>query len=338
MFRDNRQEALMFSPTRQAQSRVGGGNAHSRRPRVRRALLLGALLAALLVWAAPSAYADQRELDQDSVKVGSEGFDFGDGSFVAGGLTNSGDVEWLVDENKVTPVVKGELHLNDVADQCARMRIDYYTAARYFLTARHGGEVCADDNDHHSWSVDLSPHTSDKIGKVKVSLEHELANGSWASVGSEWATLSTYIDDSLSISNLFGTGFSFGGDSWDSINQEAMGDGRVEWEFSEGQIRPHVTGILHAGNAAGECARMRIDYYADNGELGLGPADTNSYSDYLDTVYGGEVCVNDNSHYRWSVDRRDYSEYRIRFINVSFETLRNGTWTDEGGTSSFFGT
>jgi hypothetical protein len=288
--------------------------------------------------AAPSAHADQREIDEDSLKIASEGFDFGDGSFTAGGLLGSGKVEWLVDENDVTPMLRGDLHLNNVEDECARMRIDYYTAGGAFWITKYGVTHCANDNGHHDWFVDMSPYTSDKVGKVKVTLEHHLSNGNWAGVESVWSTLHTYVDDDDLKITSNESGLSFGGDSWNSVSQEAGGSAQVEWEFSEGQIRPHVTGTLHAGNAAGECGRIRIDYYADDGEMNLGVADNNSYNDYMHTVYGGEVCANDNSHYPWSVDRRDYSDRRIRQVSVALETRDGGSWTTVGNTVSMFGT
>jgi hypothetical protein len=305
--------------------------------RARRALALSAATAAVLACAAPSAHADNRLLDEDSVKIESQGFDFGDGSFVLGELTNSGRVEWLVDDNDVTPVLTGELHLNDVEDECARMRIDYYTSATVFLTTRYGGTVCADDDGHHSWNVDhLSPHTDYKIGRVKVSLQHELSNGSWASVGSAWSTLSTYTDDNVMIFSYAGLGtkgFDFGDDDWDPFYPHPMGGGEVEWGFSEGRITPHLTGTLHLNNVAGACARMRIDYYADDG------ADSDILSDFLTTVYGGVVCAEDNSHYRWSVDRKDYTGDDIRHVKVSIESLQDdGSWENAGSEYSYFGT
>jgi hypothetical protein len=40
--------------------------------------------------------------------------------------------------------------------------------------------VCASDNGPNAFSVKLSPYTSDKVGKVKVSIEHQLSRGAWA--------------------------------------------------------------------------------------------------------------------------------------------------------------
>ena len=323
---------------RRTQGPIFAGNIPLGRPPARSVLLLlGVLLAGLLVWAAPSAYADQREIDEDDIRMTSQGFDFGDGSFTAGAPLGSGRVEWLVDENQLTPHLIGDLHLNNVDDECARMRMDYYTDSGSFWLTRYGTVHCADDNGHHDWDISMSPYTHSVLGKVKVTLEHQLNNGTWASIGSEWSRLGTYVDDDNLLIPDYGTGLSFGGSGWNYASWQAGGSGQVEWEFSEGQIRPHVTGTLHADNAAGECARMRIDYYADDGELPNG--DNSSYYDYLHTVYGGEVCANDNSYQAWSVDRRDWSDHRIRQVSLALERRNgSGNWTTVSNTVSMFGT
>lgn len=316
-------------------------------PRLARAVvaLVPLLAVAALAWPAPSAYAGpQRVLDTDSVKVESQGIDFGDGALVFGELTESGDVEWKVDDNEVTPVLKGELHLDGFYEsQCARLRIDYYTSGTVYLITRHGGKQCASFNNHEVRGIDLSPWTSDKVGKVKITLQRETSSGSWESLGSDWSTLNTYTDhyvDIRSDSPAEIQGFDFGDDTWNGSQTVPNGDGQVEWEFSGGQITPRLTGFLHLDDVPGECARMRVDYYADQGALDGGPADTNLNADHLETIYGGEVCMDadDDSHQRWSVDLGGYSHYLIDHIGISIERLRpNGTWATVDSTHSDFG-
>src|SRR5262249_41373336 len=144
---------------------------------------------------ASAAHADDRQLDRDFVKISTSGFDFGDGSWSTSDFPDQAKVKFLVDENDVTALVQGKLGLHAVNGECARMRVDYYTSAEVFLTTGYGGTVCAPDNGITVWTVDLSPYTSDKVRKVKVSIEHELSNGTWAIVGSDWATLNTFVDD-----------------------------------------------------------------------------------------------------------------------------------------------
>ena len=50
---------------------------------------------------------------------------------------------------------------------------------------KYGVTHCANDNGHHDWFVDMSPYTSDKAGKVRVTLEHHLSQrADWAGVES----------------------------------------------------------------------------------------------------------------------------------------------------------
>jgi hypothetical protein len=295
-------------------------------------------VAAVLVTAGSvaTAHADNRTLDVDEVKVSSQGFDLGGGLYVAGGLTDSASVEWLIDENSVLPWVTGELHLDNVDGECARVRLDYYTNLTAFLTTKYGGTVCADGNSHQAWNVDLAPHDSNKIGKLEVSVEHQLSNGVWSSVGSSWSTLNTYVDESVTMfsENSLGTdGYDFGDDTWDPFHPTPMGGGTIVWELSNGEITPHLRGVLHLNNVAGDCARMKIQYYADD------DTDSDVFPELLTTVHGGTVCAPDNGHYRWSVDRRDYSSPNIQHVRVSMESFQsNGTWMEVDHTLSFFGT
>ena len=96
--------------------------------------------------------------------------------------------------------------------------------------------------------------------------------------------------------------------------------------MSGGQIRPHLTGYLHMESAAAQCARMHIEYYADNDA-------------YLTTVHGGEVCALDNSHHVWSVDRDDYAGTSIRKVKVCVDLQQSAnTWLIVDCTTSNFGT
>ena len=114
----------------------------------------------------------------------------------------------------------------------------------------------------------------------------------------------------------------------------------VEWDFSGGQITPRLTGYLHLDEVAGNCARMRIDYYADDGAVGGALADTDAGVDHLETKYGGEVCVGvaDDSHRRWSVNLGSYSHHLIDHIKISIQWLEpNGDYQSIDDTTSFFG-
>lgn len=300
----------------------------------RRIASIAALAALAVIGLAGPAHADNRTLDTDRVKINEIGFDFGTGTYESSNeMSGTAPVEWLVDDNDLTPHVTGILHLAGVNDVCARMRIDYYTSGTVHLTNRSGGTVCAPDNGRHAWSVDLDPYTSNKIGKVKVSIEVQLPDGTYSIVGSDWSTLSAFADTRVQVSESDGTGtwgIGFGGSAW---NGNPVSFGRIDWDLSGGQIRPHLTGSLHLESAAGSCVRMRIDYYSDDG------SDAGTSSDYLTTVYGGTVCALDNAHHEWTVDRDDYADDTIRHVRVAIEEqLSANSWTVVDSTYSYFGT
>ena len=139
-------------------------------------------------------------------------------------------------------------------------------------------------------------------------------------VGSEeWSTLSHYADTGVKIST---PGFDFGGDAWDPAFSNALNSGRIDWDFEDGQIRPHLTGRMWLNREAGSCARKRIDYYFDD------DSDADDDPELLDTVSGGTVCAADNSLHNWTVDRSDVSHDLIDHVRVSIESLEGGQWPD----------
>lgn len=124
----------------------------------------------------------------DKVKITEDGFDFGGNTFVLGAPTNSGDVAWSWTGGKVIPLLTGTLHINNAASACARMRIEYFTLDDVFLADKVGGKVCAADNTHHTWSVDLDPYGDGKLAYIKVSLQTLGADGSWRTIGTHSVT------------------------------------------------------------------------------------------------------------------------------------------------------
>ncbi len=300
---------------------------------MRRAGLTGLAAALMTAALAAPAHADERTLDTDGVKVDVVGFDFGKGVYQSNEMSENGTVEWLVDDNDVTAHLTGIIHLAGVFDECARMRIDYYTSATAFLTTRYGGTVCAPDNGYNAWSVNLRPYTSDNVGKVKVSIEVQLPDATYDIVGSAWSTLSAFTDTTVKVAESEGGGvwgIGFGSSGW--ANGNPIGWGTVDWIFSGGQIRPWLRGNLHMESAAGDCVRMRIDYYADDGP------DAGTGYDYITTVYGGTVCALDNSHHEWTVDRDDYAGTTIRHVKVSIEEqVSANSYTIIDSTYSYFG-
>jgi hypothetical protein len=136
-------------------------------------------------WSTVDSSTYEADTHDDNVKITEDGVDFGSSSFGVGAPTGSGEIDWDLDDGDVTPRLTGSLHLNNSSGVCARVNLRYLTEAGTFLTARAGGSKCADDNGHHSWSVDLDPHTSNKIGQVRVQLQTQGNDGSWNTAGSD---------------------------------------------------------------------------------------------------------------------------------------------------------
>jgi hypothetical protein len=125
----------------------------------------------------------------DSVKITEDGVDFGDDNFLLSGPTGSGAVSWGLDDGAVKPHLTGTLHLNNSNGACARMNIRYLAENGAFLTERAGGTVCASDNGHHEFTVDLDPYESNKVGKVTIQLQTLAANGSYVTAGSSTVSI-----------------------------------------------------------------------------------------------------------------------------------------------------
>ena len=125
------------------------------------------------------------DLKDDNVKITEDGVDFGGEAWGAGAPTGSGVMSWTIQDGVATPRLRGALHLNNSSGVCARMNLRYLTKSGAYLDERSGGTVCASDNGHEDWDVDLAPWSSNKIGKVRVQPQTLAANGSWQTAGSE---------------------------------------------------------------------------------------------------------------------------------------------------------
>jgi hypothetical protein len=123
-------------------------------------------------------------VNSDSVKITTSGFDFGNDDWGVSGPLGSGTMWWRLEENgELTPHLMGTLWLNNVNGGCARMNLRYLTEGGAFLRAEPGGTVCSHDNARHGFTVDLEPWSSNKIGQVNVQLQTQNSNGTFNVVG-----------------------------------------------------------------------------------------------------------------------------------------------------------
>ncbi len=252
-----------------------------------------------------------------SIKISEPGFDFGGETFVAGAPTDDGWIDWFLMDGQLTPSLTGHLHLHDVRELCARMRVDYYVGGQLWTT-KYGGQVCADDDKHHEWDVLMNDYSSSKIDEVRISIEKLTASKDWTIVGSQRRRLSPVID-TVKISE---DGFDFGGQTF--AGSGPTNSGKVVWTWSGAQVSPRLTGTLHVNNAATACARMRIEYFKDNNSR-------------LAEKVGGSVCAPDNKHHAWDVDLEPYSNNKLAYIKIGLQTLgADDVWRTVGSTTSSY--
>jgi hypothetical protein len=107
-------------------------------------------------------------------------------------------------------------------------------------------------------------------------------------------------------------GYDFGGYDWAA--GVPIGSGDLHYHWDDSKIRPHLTGTIHLNDADGTCGRMRMKYYDYDGTL-------------LETEYGGEVCVDHDSHAAWSVDLDPYADRNIHHVTVSVQKETVSGWS-----------
>jgi hypothetical protein len=140
-------------------------------------------------WSTVETRTVSANVHADNVKITEQGADLGGQDFAAGAPIGSAQLDWNLDDGVVEPRLTGYLHLDNSGGLCARINLRYLTEGGSFLTREAGGEVCAEDNSHHRFSVDLAPYDSSKIGKVKVQLQTRGTNGSWNVAGSKTVSI-----------------------------------------------------------------------------------------------------------------------------------------------------
>jgi hypothetical protein len=153
------------------------------------------LTLALAAMAVLATSAQAAVIGTDSVKLTASNYDFGGSTFVAGAPTSSGKLEFKLSGGKLTPHLKGTLHLDDADGTCARMRMRYFDAQGDELTddPKYGGKVCENDDRHHKYSVDLDPFRHRSIDTVEVALQRETVSG-WSTVSFARYAAHTHLD------------------------------------------------------------------------------------------------------------------------------------------------
>lgn len=250
-------------------------------------------------------------VQEDDVKLTSSGYDFGGETWVAGAPTGKGELHWHHENGTIRPHLVGHLHLDEADGSCGRMRIEYFDAWESLLATRYGGEVCADDDHHHEWDVDLDPFTADEIVAVDVAVQAESSSG-WSTMEEEKYWIGTMTDE-LKITE---SKVDFG--SEDFAAGAPMRTGYVDWEIDDAVVTPNIWGYLHLNNSDDVCARLNVRYRTEAGA-------------HLFTEPGDEHCAPNGGHHSWYVFMDDEGSDKVGEINVQLQTRApGGSWTVEG--------
>jgi len=273
------------------------------------------LLIAIVAVAGSASFAGAAQaavIDNDPVQLLSNKVDFGDNTFVAGAPTGSGNVAWDYSLGIVSPQATGTLHLRNAAGLCARMRLEQFSRAGALLVTTVGGTVCAANNAHQTFAVNLNAAGNALTDNVLVSLERTNVGGGWATAASASVTANTH-DDAVAIAP--GGGVGFGGAGW--LFGAPVGSGSVSWNLENGTLKPHLRGTLHLVGNAGTCARMNINYLTDAGV-------------FITSMPGGTVCAPNNGAFAWTVDLAPYRDV-LGQVDIEFQTLNaGGGWATIG--------
>jgi hypothetical protein len=117
-----------------------------------------------------AASANASVFNTQSVHLESVGFDFGDDTFSGGAPTGNGEIHFHHANGTIRPHVLGFIHLNDDDGLCGKVRLRYYDGEHAQLAERFGGIVCAPDDEHYKWSVDLGTYSNPDIHSVEVAV------------------------------------------------------------------------------------------------------------------------------------------------------------------------
>jgi len=274
-----------------------------------RTLALGLTAAATILVAGP---AQASVVDTDRPELNGTGYDFGNGTFVAGSPTRGGRLEFDLRDGRIEPRLTGTLHVNDADGTCARMKIAYRDRGDDELTdPAYSATRCVDDDQHHEYAVDLDDYADNEIDNVRISLQRKTASG-WSTVEAKTYTVDT-SDNKVKITE---DGVDFGDLSLDL--GVPLGSGEINWRLDGAEVEPYLLGGLHINNAAGLCARVNLRYYTAAGGFLTSRADE-------------EMCAPNNGHWTRIVGFSPHASNKIAKVKVQLQTqATNGSWNVAG--------
>jgi hypothetical protein len=157
----------------------------SRIAMLRRVLAGLALTAGMLFVAA--APANAAIVATDRPLISGPDRDFGNNLFLGTPL-NGGIINWDVTGNIVTPLISGQLWLNNLSGVCHRVRVVYHDAAHNEIGTSETGLKCPPNNRTNQYVISIIPFGAPGINHVIIQIQQQNSNGSFSTVDSttEW--------------------------------------------------------------------------------------------------------------------------------------------------------
>ena len=119
----------------------------------------------------------------DLVSVQEQGIDIGNDGWGGSAPLFPATMDWSIEDGIVEAAFVGaNLHLDNFATVCARVKIRYLTNAGAFVDSEASDMECAPDNDHYNYPVDIT-YSSPTIGLAEVIAETR-GGGRWNNAGS----------------------------------------------------------------------------------------------------------------------------------------------------------
>jgi hypothetical protein len=201
--------------------------------------------------------------------------------------------------------------MNDDDGLCGRMRLRYFNAAGVRVAEKFGGTVCVNDDQHHSWSVDLDPYSDADIQSVEVAVMKITATSETVAASGMYAANTS--PETVLIDTA---GADLGSTSWSGGSP--TGSAVVTWPLDGATVRPLVLGQLTLKGTTGACGRVNLRYLDAAGAE-------------IDSKPGGTVCAPDKSAKSWGVNLDPFESDRIESVEVQVQTLAlNGNWLIAG--------
>jgi hypothetical protein len=209
-----------------------------------------------------------------------------------------GNVAFDWTQGKVTPRLTGNLNVVNGDDACFRVRIDSYDINNTLLHSNHGAKACPNNDNQHSYPVDLSAPSDALTHRVTVAVEKETLKDGWQTKDQDTNLYVTPHRDAVTIS---GSG----------INA----DGNVGWHIDNtGKSIGEYDGTL-TFDGFSNCGRISLRYFDDVGKK-------------VDEVDGSKHCPPDLGHYTFFDTLVPTPSSSAIKVKVVMQSKVGGSWVD----------